>query len=393
MINVFSSKDGAWRLFPVIFLCLALIPARAQTRNDWWFTLEQGKQDFRESAYGSAFIHFDNARRQRRAMYEQMERDLIDLLSLTPVRRMGDSLDRIDSYARERRYDRAAAALDEAYYRFSKTEFNNSAQAVLIAIGGLKNYPEAEYWIGETYRLEGELSLAVAQYQKAWEQREFLEQKGFETELLYKIANIRRIRQEYNEMERTLLRILAQDELWAMGDTGTVSVLTSESGAINAFARNAMTKTLETEGINRFLAMYRYANTAVEQAHRLLGLFYYSTGRHYPKSQEHLMYAFLIQNSIIIEEVIRNEYGFSFTHLDALASRINRYPLIAEYVDTVEYYKTAYYLGCSLYGNGKTAAARGLWSFLSAYAPTGEWRTRARSQLRQFQPDRAIEMP
>jgi len=382
-------------LCAAFLLCAAYdAPGQVPMRYAWWYALEQGKQSFRSGAYGDALMFFEDARRQRRSMYEQMERDFIDLLSLTPVRRMGDSLEKVDTYAREKRYDRAAAALDEAYFRYPKSSFNDSALAVLDALGKMKDYPEAEYWIGETYRLEGELTLAAAQFQKAWDQRSLLEQNGFDTELLYKIADLRRVRQEYNEMERTLLIILAGDSLWSAGDGGDVSLQTSQSGARNAFIRSAMARTLENEGIGRFLTLYRYTNTSVEQAHRLLGIYYYASGR-YTRAQEHLMFAFLIQNSVIIEEVMRHEYDFSFANLgmDALLERIGGYPLIAEYVGKTDYYRTAYYLACSLYGNGKTAVARNLWTFLSSGAPPGEWRNRAAVQLRQPQIERVVEMP
>jgi tetratricopeptide (TPR) repeat protein len=370
----------------VILLSLALIPAGAQQRADpWWYILEQGKKSFREGSYGDALLIFDDARRQRRAMYERMERDLIDLMSVSEVRRMADSLDLTEAFARQRRYDSAVEALDEVYYRFPRESFRNSANAALQALGSLKDYPEAEYWIGETYRAEGELGLAISQFQKAYEKRALLQAPGFDVELLYKIALIRKTKQEYTEMERTLLSILAGDSLWsAVEENGKVTE--------NSFARNAMTRTLENDGIGRFLTLYRYANTQAEEAHRQLGLYYYASGRH-SRAAEHLMFAFLIQNSIIIQEIIRHEYDFTFTGLEELVPQINRYTPIAEYAENVDYYKTAYYLACGLYGNGKTSPARGLWSFLASYAPPGEWRNRARGQLREPRVERIVEMP
>ena len=368
------------------------IPSYAQTGQDWWYTLELGKKSFREGSYGDALLHFEDARRQRRAMYERMEKDMIDFLSLTPVRRLSNSLDKVDAFARERRYDGASAALDEAYFRFPKADFSDSAIAVLEALGRMKNYPEAEYWIGETYRVEGELSLALAQYQKVWDQRDSLEQKAFETDIMYKIANVHKTLQDYYNMERKLLGVLDQDALWSTGDGADISVRTSEHNAQNAFARNAMRRTLENEGVGRFLALYRYINMPVEQAHRLLGLYYYASGRHH-NALEHLMFAFLIQSSVIIEEVIRHDFDFEFSSLDGLMPYINRFSLISDYVNTVDFYRTAYYLGCSLHVNGKTPAARTLWSFLAFHAPAGEWQNRARSQLRQPQVERIVERP
>jgi len=361
--------------FLLFHLCCAAL--FAQTQRDWWYTLERGKQMFRQGDYGSALLAFEDARRQRRAMYERQERHLINLLSITEVRRIGDSLDLVERYINERRYADAAEALAELYYRIPKESFGNSATAALAALSTLKDYPEAEYWIGETYLVEGELRLAQSQFQKALDLKQLLENPGFATELQYKIAAICRTRQDYNEMERNLLAILGDDKLWSGG---------------GAFEKQALTRVLENNGINRFLTLYRYNNTDSEQAHRLLGLYYYASGRH-SKAQEHLMFAFLIQNTIIIEEVIRNHFDYTFTTLENLAPEITRYPLLADYAKKDEYYKTAYYLGASLYGNGKTASAKELWTYLSAQPAAGEWQGRAAAQLRNPHVERLVEMP
>ena len=374
----------------VFLLCYASV--FAQTQRDWWYTLERGKLMFRQGDYGNALLAFEDARRQRRAMYERMERNLISLLSLREVRRIGDSLDWVERYIYEKRYADAASALEELYYRIPKESLHNSASAALTALGTLKDYPEAEYWIGETYLIEGELNLAYSQFQKTLALRQTLENPDFATELLYKIAAICRIRQDYNEMERTLLSILSTDRLWAGSENNEPDGNGQEAVRPVHFEKQSMTRTLENNGINRFLMLYRYRSTETIDAHRLLGFYYYASGRH-SRAEEHLMFAFLIQNTVIIEEVIRNRYDFTFTTLEELSVEINRYPLLAEYAEKNEYYKIAYYLGASLYGNGKAASARELWNFLSVQNNAGEWRVRAQSQLRNPQVERMVEMP
>ena len=374
--------------FLVLLLLFLTVSVSAQTQRDWWYTLERGKLMFRQGDYGNALLTFEDARRQRRTMYERLERNLIDLLSLREVRRIGDSLDWVERYINEKHYTEASNALQELYYRIPKESFNNSATAALTALGTLKDYPEAEYWIGETYLVEGELNLAQSQFRKAIALRQILENPGFATELLYKIAAICRVRQDYTEMERTLLSILSADNLWSGGNQRRAA---GNSSSV-PFETQAMTRTLENSGINRFLTLYRYRSPESIEAHRLLGLYYYVSGRH-SRAQEHLMFAFLIQNTVIIEEVIRNRYDFTFTTLEDLSVEINRYPLLAEYAEQNEYYKTAYYLGASLYGNGKTAAARDLWNFLSAQNDAGEWYTRSLTQLRSPHVERTLEMP
>jgi len=377
-------------------MCSGLVSAQSSGipgQRDWWYTFERGKLLFRQGDFGNALMAFEDARRQRRTAYERMERDLIDLLSIPEVRRMGDSLDWVERFIQERHYIGASDALQELYYRIPKENFKNSVSAALAALSALKDYPEAEMWIGETYLIEGELNLALSQFQKALVLRSLLENPGLATSLLYKIAGIRRIRQEYNEMERILLSILNTDRLWNGDDTkDMLQSSTNSQGHQESFVKQAMTRTLENNGINRFLTLYRYGHTEGADAHRLLGYYYYSSARH-TRAQEHLMFAFLIQNTVIIDEIIRRRYDFAFTSMIDLAAEINRNPVLADYAEKNEYYKTAYYLAASLYGNGKTASAQGIWNFLAIQNRAGEWQSRSINQLMSPYVERAIEMP
>lgn len=366
-------------LLILLFCCCSGIVS-AQNQRSWRHTLERGKLMFRQGDYGNALLGFEDARRQRQAVIQRMEQELINALSLPDVRRMRDSLDLAEQFIRERLYAGAAEALDELYYHFPKESFKNSANAALSALSSLKDYPEAEYWIGEVYLVEGELNLAVSQFQKAYAQRAILENPGFAVELQYKIAAIRRLQQDYNEMERILQSILVTDTLWSDGQHDM------------AFAKQAMTRTLENNGVSRFLTLYRYSSDESANAHRLLGFYYASSGR-YSRAQEHLMFAFLIQNTVIIDEILRGQFDFAFTALDALALEINQKPLLREYAAQSEYYKTAYYLGASLYANGKTQSAKELWAFLAGQERAGEWQSRAQAQLKSPHVERAIEMP
>ena len=222
----------------------------------------------------------------------------------------------------------------------------------------------------------------MGQYQKAHVQRAFLENPSFDTEILYRMVDILKAKQDYAEMESRALEIIQQDSLWIGG-----------SGAVT---KNAMTTMLENRdnGIRRFLTIYRYNNIAVERAHRLLGLYYYASGRH-KQAAEHLMFSFLIQNTVLIEELIRNQYDFTFTTLDNLMQEVMRRPVLVTYIQDVEYYKTLYYFAAALYsdGNTKQAPARRLWTFLSDHPDAGEWSGKAKMQLRTPFVEKVVEMP
>ncbi|MDR0377651.1 MAG: hypothetical protein LBH70_07650 [Spirochaetaceae bacterium] len=371
-------KEKIVTLFLIFCLSPSLVQAQFEVERPYWFVLERGKQYFRDGAYGSALIAFEDARNQRRAMYTRMEQDMIALLSITEVRRLGDNLDLVERYIAERGQINAARALEELYYRVPRETLANSARRTLEKFDHLKAYPEAEYWIGETYRAEGELGIALKQFQKAYEEREFLESPGLAVEFLYKIADIHRLRQEYPSMERNLLEILKQDALWSQ-DSGS-------------FIRSAITGTVENDGVDQFLTLYRYNNSATLRAHRLLGFYYGASGRH-NRAAEHLIFAFLIQNSIFIDEIIRSQYDYTFTTLNVLLDEVIRRPALAVYFGETEYYKILYSLGAAFFGSGKLNAARQFWNVCAGRQDAGEWRVRSQAQLRNPFVEQAVELP
>ena len=347
----------------------------------WWFTLEQGKLLFRNGSYGDALIAFEDARRDRISQYTRMEQDLILFLSAPDVRRLGDSLDFVERYIAERRETAIASILAEVYYRVPKDSLNGSITAALNQLDYLKAYPEAEFWLGETYRAEGELSIALNQYERAWNERALLEAPGFDMEILGRIVDLHRVRGNYQEMERRAKELIEgigpqgvpRDEFWA-----------------GIHLRAAMIRILENEGVNRFLTLYRYNNTGTEKAHRLLGSFYYATNR--SLAMEHLLFAFLIQNSVLIDEIIRRDYDFTFISLDDLVRIAGFRPELVAFMEETEYYRTIYYLASALHASGKTLPATQLWTFLAGSGDAGEWGNRARINPSPYI-ERPIEMP
>lgn len=376
------------RLAP-IFLFLLVSLAQAQEERPWWYILERGKLLFRQGDYGNALLAFEDARRQRYRLYDGMEKDFINFLSAPEVRRVGNSLDALESYIADRGQTAAAEILAELYYRLPRETYRDSAVQALEELGKFKEYPEAEYWIGEVYRVEGELGLALGQYNKALERGALLEDPALELELLYKIADLYRIRQEHKRMEETLLRIVngnnVHDQPWD-------PLWSGNAGNSGQFMRNSMARILENSGPGRFLTMYRYNNGPVERAHRLLGFYYYASSR-YNLAEEHLMFAFLIQNSILIEELQRNRYDFIFESLESLADAMDRRGDLVNFMTQVEYYRCAYYLGSALYGIGKGSPARDLWTFLGTQERIGEWRGRALAQLQRPSLEALVENP
>jgi tetratricopeptide (TPR) repeat protein len=369
--NSSNCKRSAARffVFALVFCALPVFAQRA-AKDPWWFTMEQGKRFFRNGEYGEALRCFETAREERKTKYAGFERELITVLSIHTVRLFKDDLGLVEAYIEKERRTTAATALEELYYRVPRNSLGNSASKALEELGRLKEYPDAEYWIGEAYRAEGEYGIALKQYQKALDRQELLETPGFGTELLYKMADIYRLRREYTLMEEKLLAILGKDNSWNR----------------ESFARSAMLNSAANNGLDRFLVLYRNNNAGLEKAHRLLGLYYYVSGRH-NRAAEHLLFSFLIQNTVVIERIRQDRYNYVFSTLDQLARDIaaserNTRRVLEEYMASSEYYRVMFYLANAFYGDGKQRSARGIWDFLAGQG-AGEWSVRARNQLRQ----------
>jgi tetratricopeptide (TPR) repeat protein len=385
------------RFFPglaLLVLCSALsfaqdiptalaVSRTTRAEQPWWFTLEQGKRLFRSGVYGDALMAFEDARRARLDQFTRMRENFIFLLSTPDVRLMGDSLEAVEKHIASRRDVSSQSILAELYHRVPRESLNGSVQRALDELDRLKSYPEAEFWLGESYRLEGELGLALRQYERAWHGRALLESPGFDAEILYRMTEIHRLRREFQEMESRAKEIIEgpdhsgvpRDLLWA-GNS-------ANPAASSNLVRAAMTRILENEGVNRFISLYRHENTGVEKAHRLLGFFYYSSGRYIPAA-EHLMFAFLIQNTVLINEIIRGDFDFIFTSLENLEFLVNRRPALSAFCEDNEYYRTAYYLSSALYAAGKSRPAMQIWTFLSRSNSAGEWGSRARRYASPF---------
>ncbi|MCL2380414.1 MAG: hypothetical protein FWC64_02335 [Treponema sp.] len=352
----------------LILLASGLSWGQWQTGRPWWYRLEEGKLLLRSGAYGNALIAFEDARRGRHAQFTRMEEDLIRLLSTPEARLLGDSLYFIEQYIAFRNETAAAAALAYLFHRVPRTAVGGSATRALEEIDRLKGFPEAEFWMGEAFMAEGELLLALRQYERAWEYRALLETPGFDTEILYRMTDIHRMRQDYPEMERLANEIitgagpsgLPRDDLWTM-----------------VHLRAAMARLLETEGAYRFLELYRHNNMVTERAHRLLGFFLHATSRDIT-AVDHLMFAFLIQNTVLIDYVIRRQFDFAFTTLDDLMERVLSRPALVDFMEETEYFRTAFYFSAALYATGRTVPAMQLWTFLAQNAHAGVWGERAR---------------
>ncbi|MCX7655688.1 MAG: hypothetical protein N2Z76_04090 [Treponemataceae bacterium] len=343
------------------------VPPRAFALEDPpWLVLEEGKQFFRLKEYGTALSYFEQARDLRKKRYERFREEFIAILSVAEVRRLGDSLGNVERYVSEKNLQRGKEIIQELHYHASPERLKDSVHQALEILKELQQYPEAEYWIGEVYRVTGETAIALMQYKKAYEQRASLQEPDFAIHILYAMAEVYKTRGEYIEYEKTLQVILEKDVWWLQDN----------------FIKKAMQRTLFQEGVEKFLTIYRYDKVLFEKAHRSLGFYYYQTGR-YERATEHFIFSFLIQNTLLIEELKRQIFEYTYTSYPDMLGRLIKVPTTLEYIKTEEYFKMLYYGAASFYAVGERFLAQTIWRYVVTYSPEREWKNRSSRQLQK----------
>jgi tetratricopeptide (TPR) repeat protein len=257
---------------------------------------------------------------------------------------------------------------EEGNALFEQREFGKALQRYKDAIDAAGNLPEAEVAIGDVYREEGELGLALAQYQKAWSRRNSLVVTNARYDIQYRIASVYRDQEMFKLMEDTLLAITADDPNWGKGQ--------------NTRLRTQVETLYFSKGLDQVLRLYRFADSFATRAHADLGWFYYRTGR-FPQAVSHTLYAVIAGASEIARYHRERDVEWEFTSLEALLRSTAGNRELIEFAEGTDLYRNTYYLACSTWASMYPKLATGLWRLLGQLEEAGEYGDMSRRQLKK----------
>lgn len=259
-----------------------------------WLSLERGKRAFSDKDFGAAIMQFDSAIAVRRDTFTMAVGRLDQALEAKAAVTAGDSIKNVlASFAAEdflqRDYARLAAGRASTSKSFLETlrqerisdshrafievlllvlEYR-SMESMYDSISTLRNrvrllitYPEAEYWKGRVFFVEGELSLAELQYKRAYAMLPSLEIPDELYTILYSMAELYEAGSDFVAWEQVMKGIVE-----------------SNDKDIDEFLRNSMMTTLLDDGFNRFMTLYRIKPSYSLEANAELASFYLERGR------------------------------------------------------------------------------------------------------------------
>jgi tetratricopeptide (TPR) repeat protein len=259
-----------------------------------WLSLERGKRAFGDKDFGEAIMQFDSAIAVRRSIFTTAAARLDQALEAKAAVKAGDSIKNVlTAFASEDFLQRDYARLTAGRSTSSKTfleslrrerisdshrafievlllvldyrpmeAMNDSISTLRNRVRLLITYPEAEYWKGRVFFVEGELSLAELQYKRAYSMIPALEIPDDLYTILYSMAELYDAHSDFVAWENVMK-----------------GIVDSNDKDIDAFLREAMMATLLDDGFNRFMTLYRLKPSYSLDANAALASFYLERGR------------------------------------------------------------------------------------------------------------------
>ena len=258
-------------------------------------------------------------------------------------------------------YEQANTAADQK-------EYGKALQLYKAAIESAGIFPEAEAAIGDVYKAETELSLAEKQYQKAYDLRKSLYIPDQQYDILYKLADLFNLQQQYKPMEDELTLIVSDDKRF--------------QETPNQLLRTQVIKNYKDNGIDRVLVLYNFNDSFAAAAHSRLGFFYYQTGMYWEQSVPHLLYAVIYRVSQIERARRERDADYEFSSLSELLTAVDSDPELKAYALSTGLFADFYYLAGSTYQTFPFRA-QDIWKSLSMVQAAGKFKDLSARQLKK----------
>jgi hypothetical protein len=223
-----------------------------------------------------------------------------------------------------------------------ESAMEDSAAVLARLVQLLARYPEAEYWKGRVFMVEGELGLAEFQFRRADEWRESLENPGERSTILYSLLDLYEARNDMVAWEDTIRILRADDQIEQ-----------------DPFLRDAMISTLRNPGFDRFMLLYRIEPTGSLDANRKWSEFLLERGRINAD-----LYAAVAVNMVLTRAIsmlkIRDP-SYTWTGLEDFLVRASARSQVAAYLQEHDLNRMLLVLADALYVSAARQNALTLW--------------------------------
>ncbi|MDE5897837.1 MAG: hypothetical protein K2H09_01025, partial [Treponemataceae bacterium] len=285
------------------------------------------------------------------------------------IKYVGDSIaDSIPILQERQDYD--ALEIIEAYRKKPGLDFfNDSKKRLLEYVGSRSPYPEADFLAGYIYQLEGEYDVAERCYLKALESADVLDIPDEKYDILYALAEISLIRQDFSQYEKYLLNIVAQDN--AFKDKGLIA------------AMNRTIRSRSADCLEKFFLLYRADNFRLLNAYFKLSDWYRKENAAERALDASALGALTGFTKIFTIVRTRNP-EFQYEGFESLLDAAAAYPDVVEWGVDNNLWKGFYLFAEQAEKTGSTVFAEKLYTAILNHSPETYWREAAEARLEAF---------
>ena len=198
--------------FSIFFVLTGVLFASTSNNSEYKLLYREALHFFDNGDYGKAFSRAEDAITSKKQLCEIQTKILSDAIAVRQVRKAGNKIDSVLKVLNERdEYD--TAKIISSYVKIKGIDFfENNIQNLISYIKENSDYPEAQKLLGDIYKLEGEYDFAESFYKTALENANVLEIPDEKYEILYQLADLSRLNDDFDSYELRLLNILTEDK-------------------------------------------------------------------------------------------------------------------------------------------------------------------------------------
>ena len=350
-------------LFFTFFLSsLCAIVAAAQLNSSSEELLQRASLEFSNRNYGSAIKLAEEAKEKRTSDVTKGLSILNQSLHAKEVRDQGDNISNIIHVLCEREDTVAIEILNGNIVKIPFETVNNSISKFLTRLESYKNFPEADFLIGQVYIISGEYVLAKKYLLSALKNSDLLDIPQQRIDILYSISALAKLENDTDLFEKTLLLIGADERLW------------KTNGEPTAFVKSIINSLKKGTSIDKFFNLYRHTAPGAMEAYKLLGDFYMKAG----EIDTALTYSAVGNLSVftyILNVIVARNTDYEYIGFADFLKQISTYPDIVDWTRDNEIWRGFYNFAEILDAAGIKDTSVEILKNLAFFCPENYWKT------------------
>lgn len=361
----------AQALIFVAFLCAFSLFSQTIAKNvaddkKDYILLTMALNAFESGDYGLALSLAEESKTSRIQECEYKNYVFQNLQKLSYVRRQGDNLTDILSILKEHDQNEAYNLINEEIYRYGLDYFSNSYVSLITKNIERKAYPEADHLVGKIYCYEGEFELSKQFLLRAYDNRFLLDVPDVQYDILYALADLSSLTDNYADYEKYLLLILKDNRFY------------TDEGFMNAIL--SIIQKDNDQAIEKFFNLYRCKDYFCINALNMLSVYYKKNGD-MDKALRCSALGSITALTRITECLSDRLYHYEFKGLGDMLVKCAKYDDVVLWGNKNGIWELFYNFADISSASGNLSFGRGMFMILMNSEPEEYWRKRSAAKL------------